>query len=249
MMRVRYRNCRLQSVSALGLQIAQGNSFEDRRRLALRRHRDPREIDGFVQWPLGFAATSPARRAINPCVAAGIVPYLFFQREDASRSSQRRYSGFLGRACGRPKRGAHTEFVQVRLSRVQAVVRIESDNGRGLDWSWHGFGSGARGGRFALIVLRPARAGPPPQDGGPRHRCRPENPPQGFEKLESAPGNSLAPEDPRENRVDVLQVIAKVEQRLEFGRRQRLRHVPVRLEQRQKIALAAPHRHGVALDQ
>ena len=43
--------------------------------------------------------------------------------------------------------------------------------------------------------------------------------------------------------------VAEVEQRLEFGRRQRLRHVLVGLEQRQEIALAPPDRHGVALDE
>ena len=57
------------------------------------------------------------------------------------------------------------------------------------------------------------------------------------------------PEHPRENRIDVLEVIAEVEQRLEFGGAQRLGDVLVGLQQRQELALAAPHRHGVALHQ
>ena len=47
----------------------------------------------------------------------------------------------------------------------------------------------------------------------------------------------------------MLQVIVKVEQRRQFARRQRRRHVLVRLQQVEEILLVAPRGHRVALDQ
>ena len=53
------------------------------------------------------------------------------------------------------------------------------------------------------------------------------------------------PEHALEDRIDLFQVIAKIEQRLELLRAQGLRHVLVGFEQGEKLAFAAPA--GIAL--
>src|SRR5438105_13850949 len=51
------------------------------------------------------------------------------------------------------------------------------------------------------------------------------------------------------DRVDMAEVMAEIEILFDLGSAQMLSHVLVVLEQGQKIAAAAPHLHGVALDQ
>src|ERR1051325_10378451 len=58
---------------------------------------------------------------------------------------------------------------------------------------------------------------------------------------------SRLPEDAAEDRVDVLRVVALVEERLELGRRQVPTHLVVLFQEVEEAALAVPHRHGVAL--
>ncbi len=59
----------------------------------------------------------------------------------------------------------------------------------------------------------------------------------------------LFAEHPPEDRVDMPEVIAEVEQRLELPRVQSPGDVLVRLQPPQEFALSTPHRHGVALDE
>src|SRR5262249_14545994 len=53
----------------------------------------------------------------------------------------------------------------------------------------------------------------------------------------------------RKDRIDVLEVIVEVEQRLELDGREHLGHLRIGLQQRQEIALALPDRHGFLLHQ
>ena len=55
--------------------------------------------------------------------------------------------------------------------------------------------------------------------------------------LRAAPAASRVAEDAAEDRVDMLQVIAEVEEGLQLGLRNRLRHLPVFLQQDRKSPL------------
>jgi len=83
---------------------------------------------------------------------------------------------------------------------------------------------------IASHLREPASRGKPTVDAGQSIGCR-------------------SAEDALEDRVDVLGVVAHVEEGFEIRIRQRLLHVGVGLQKFEEVAFAAPDRHGVALDE
>ena len=61
--------------------------------------------------------------------------------------------------------------------------------------------------------------------------------------------NGLIAKDTSKDRVDLLQMIAQVEHRLEFGWRQGPQDIRIGFEKLQKIAFAIPGAHGISLHQ
>ena len=143
---------------------------------------------------------------------------------------------------------ASTSAGQSGWAVIAAVVPPAGASGGGHFGGGHPGGGHAGGGHFAAGHVGGGGRGH--VGGGGRPRPALTVLVEGRVRGKFAPSVTLlTAEDPVKDRADVLEVIGEVEIRFEFGLAEVIRHVLVSLQEREEIAFAPPHPHGVTLDE